>query len=101
MDSIDIDSKLAPPALRQPITGPSAWIGADMKQREAEWTYCLSAAEIADLEAAAAGVRARGLDLAAVTRADFPLPTLGPVLDRARKTIRGICSATSMTLARA
>jgi hypothetical protein len=24
------------------IEGPSAWIGADMRGREAEWAYCLS-----------------------------------------------------------
>jgi hypothetical protein len=72
-----------PPA-RQKITGPSAWVGADMKKREAEWTFRFSADQLAELEAATAAVRARGLDLAAITRADFPLPTLGPVLDRLR-----------------
>jgi hypothetical protein len=84
MNLTDIDGKSAPAATRQPITGPSAWIGADMKQREAEWTYRLSPAEIAELKAAGAAVRARGLGLAEITRADFPLPTLGPVLDRLR-----------------
>jgi hypothetical protein len=73
-----------PVPLRREIAGPSAWVGADMKKREAEWTYQLSATEIAELESAAAAVRVRGLDLAAVSRADFPLPTLGPVLDRLR-----------------
>jgi hypothetical protein len=79
MDTIE-----ATRVMRRPIIGPSAWIGADMKNREVEWTYRLSPGEIAELEAAAAAVRRRGLELAAVTRADFPLPTLGPVLDRLR-----------------
>jgi hypothetical protein len=70
--------------VRQPITGPSAWIGADMKTREAEWTYRLSANEIAEIENAVETVRDRGLDLADIRREDFPLPTLGPVLDRLR-----------------
>ena len=35
---------------RRPIEGPSAWIGADMRRREAEWTYRLSPAEIAEIE---------------------------------------------------
>jgi hypothetical protein len=40
------------------IEGPSAWIGADMRGREAEWAYCLSPPEIAEIEAAVkAGVR--------------------------------------------
>ena len=77
----------APLPTRQKITGPSAWVGAAMKKREAEWTYRLSATEIAELEAATAAVRARGLDLAEVTRADFPLPTLGPALDRLRSEV--------------
>src|SRR4051812_3009598 len=55
-----------------------------MRRREAEWTYSLSAAEIAEIERATGDVRARGLDIAAITRDDFPLPTLGPVLARLR-----------------
>ena len=72
---------------RSPITGPSAWIGADMRRREAEWTYRLSAAELDEIDAAVAAVRSRGLDLADIRRADFPLPTLGPVLDRLREEV--------------
>ena len=36
------------------VTGPSAWIGADLAKRRAEWTYQLSPAEIAEIEAATA-----------------------------------------------
>lgn len=72
----------APP--RPLIEGPSAWIGADMARRSDEWIYRLSPAEIAEIDAAVAAVRARGLDIAAIRRADFPLPTLGPALDRMR-----------------
>jgi len=64
------------------VQGPSVWTGAEMRGREAEWTYRLSSAEIAEIEAATAGVRNRGLDLAEIRRDDFPLPKLGPVLDR-------------------
>jgi len=84
MNSIDIDAEHARSPLRGPITGPSAWIGSEMRQRETDWVYRFSPAEVAELEAAGAAVRARGLDLAEITRADFPLPTLGPVLDRLR-----------------
>ena len=72
---------------RAPIEGPSAWIGADMHGREAQWTYRLSPPEIAEIEAAVKEVRARGLDLADIRRADFPLPTLGPVLERLRAEV--------------
>ena len=72
---------------RAPIEGPSGWIGADMRGREAQWTYRLSPPEIAEIEAAVKEVRARGLYLADIRRADFPLPTLGPVLDRLRAEV--------------
>ena len=73
-----------PASPRTLIEGPSAWTGAEMRRRESEWTYRLSPAEIAEIEMAVREVRARRLDLAAITRDDFPLPTLGPVLDRLR-----------------
>jgi hypothetical protein len=72
---------------RLPIAGPSAWIGADMRTREAEWSYRLSPAENAEVEAALAAVQARGLDIADIRREDFPLPTLGPVLERLRSEV--------------
>src|SRR5215467_6312257 len=66
----------------RPIEGPSAWIGADMREREAEWTYRLSPLEIAEIETAVRATRARGLDIGDIRRQDFPLPTLGPTLER-------------------
>jgi hypothetical protein len=71
----------------QPISGPSAWTGANMRTREAEWTYRLSPTDVSEIEAATSAVRACGLDLAAIRREDFPLPTLGPVLDRLRAEV--------------
>jgi hypothetical protein len=75
------------PPVRPPITGPSAWIGAEMRGREAEWTYRLSPPEIAEIETAVQAVRARGLDIAEIRREDFALPKLGPVLDRLRSEV--------------
>jgi hypothetical protein len=72
---------------RPPIEGPSAWIGADMCGREAEWSYRLSPPEIAEIETAVEAVQVRGLDIADIRREDFPLPTLGPVLDRLRAEV--------------
>ncbi len=84
-DRVVTPARTAP--LRPLIAGPSAWLGADMKKREAEWTYHLSSAEIAEIEAALTAVRARGLDITEIRRDDFPLPTLGPVLDRLRAEV--------------
>lgn len=69
---------------RRPVEGPSVWTGPDMQQREAEWTYQLTASDVAELAAATRAVLARGLDIAAIRRADFPLPTLGPALEALR-----------------
>jgi hypothetical protein len=69
------------------IEGPSAWIGAEMRNREAEWTYHLSPAEIAELEAALKHALSRDLDIACIRREHFPLPTLGPALDRLRDEV--------------
>ena len=69
------------------VTGPSAWLGPDLAQRPGEWTYTLSAVEIAEIEAATATVRRLGMAIADIRRPDFPLPTLGPVLDRLRDDV--------------
>jgi len=69
------------------IGGSSAWIGADMRSREAEWSHHLSSREVAEIEAATSAVRARGLDIADIRRENFQLPTLGPVLDRLRDEV--------------
>jgi Taurine catabolism dioxygenase TauD, TfdA family len=79
MPALDATS-IAP--VRRAIEGPSVWFARDMRGREAEWSYRLSAAEIHEVEAALRSVQARGLEIAEIRRQDFPLPTLGPVLDR-------------------
>src|SRR6478736_8251259 len=72
---------------RRLIVGPSTWTGADMRGCEGEWAYPLSPSQIAEIEAALKLVQARGLDIVEIRREDFPLPTLGPVLDRLRAEV--------------
>jgi len=69
------------------IEGPAVWTGADPRKREAEWTYRLSPTEVAELETAVKSVQTRGLDIADICREDFPLPTLGPTLERLRAEV--------------
>jgi hypothetical protein len=71
----------------RPINGPSVWYATDMRDREAEWSYRLSPAEVAELETALRSVQSRGLDIANIQREDFPLPTLGRVLERLRSEV--------------
>jgi hypothetical protein len=60
-------------------TGPSAWYGPDMARRT-DWIVPLTPIDIAEIEAACQPLVAREADIARITRADFPLPKLGPRL---------------------
>ena len=62
-------------------TGAAAWYGPDMARRD-EWLMTLSAVEIGEVEAAMRPLVEREADIAAVRPRDFPLPTLGPSLQR-------------------
>ena len=79
-------AETAPP--RPLVEGPSAWYGPDLAHCPEQWTYHLSPADIAEVEAATAAVRARSLDIADIGRADFLLPALGATLDRLRNDVR-------------
>ena len=61
-----------------PIAGPSAWYGRDMRHSD-EWIVRLSPSEQDELEAAVAATRDR--PMIGLTKADYPLPTLGPRLE--------------------
>ena len=58
-------------------TGAWAWRGEALARQPDQWRWTLSVEELAELEDAAAGYRATGADIAALTTDAFPLPTLG------------------------
>ncbi len=60
---------------------PCAWRGSDLRQRPDEWIHRLSAAELAEIDTARRTAEATGKALLDITRADFPLPTMAPVLE--------------------
>jgi Taurine catabolism dioxygenase TauD, TfdA family len=68
------------------INDPACWNSTDMAE-PARWQYRLNGAEIAELDAALAHVHARGLDVMAITKTDFPLPTLGATLATLRREV--------------
>ncbi len=84
---IDVMQSIADHPPRPLIDGPSAWIGAELRLRPESWTYTLSPADIAEIEAATAGVLATGGDIAGITRENFVLPRFGRVLDDVRHEI--------------
>ena len=59
----------------QPVIDPADWTGEELA-RSGAWKFALSEAEIAEIDAAIAGVEARGLEIKDITGEDFPLPTL-------------------------
>src|SRR5262245_55725182 len=62
-------------------SGPAAWYGPDLARRD-EWLMTLGPAEVAEIEAATMPLAEREADIAAITARDFPLPALGPLLQR-------------------
>jgi hypothetical protein len=59
---------------RQPIRSAAAWRGPELKPQD--WSIELAAAEIAELDAALAQIKRRGIDIAHMQRTDFVLPNL-------------------------
>jgi hypothetical protein len=78
-----LDISTLPPRM----TGPAAWIGAEMVRREEEWLVQLSAADIAELEAAARHYLSLGRDVGEITAAAFPLPRFGASLQRLKQKL--------------
>lgn len=63
-----------------PLAGPAAWRGEDLA-RSGEWETSLTAEQVAELDDAVASARSTGKELAALSAADFPLPTFSAVID--------------------
>jgi len=70
---------------RAPIQGACAWRAADL--HESDWLWRLPAAAAAEIAAALAAVKARGLDCPDFGRDDFPLPGLAATLAEAAREL--------------
>jgi hypothetical protein len=66
----------------EPVTDRSAWKGEELAKRPEEWTYRLTAPQLAEIDSALASVKASGKPPASITRADFPLPGMAAALER-------------------
>lgn len=62
------------------VAEPSAWRGADVRDKVGDWTYHLTPADVAEVHAALAACKAKGLSGTAVTAADFVLPKFGATI---------------------
>jgi hypothetical protein len=68
-------------SLPPPVEGPTVWYGPDMMTRT-DWVHALSAADLAEIEHAMRPLAEGQIDIARITKADFPLPMLAPKLAR-------------------
>jgi hypothetical protein len=77
---------LPSPVLDRPITEPSAWTPADLRD-DTSWDISLGADEAQDLVAAAGEAREAGLGPERITAANFPLPRCADVTARIRREL--------------
>lgn len=78
------DGVLESQADLSPVQGARVWRGPDVAGHSDDWTYRLNDEEIAELDAAVAGIMALGLDVIDIRREHFPLPTLEETLRQVR-----------------
>lgn len=68
----------------EPVSGPQVWRGPDMEGRVNEWRQEMTPEHITELDAAVEAVLKSGQDIVDIRKDDFPLPTLGKMLDKIR-----------------
>ncbi len=82
--NISVDKNLSP------IEGPMAWTSRDFGP-DLSWAFRLTPEELEELDKACKAVSASSLEFKDISKANFPLPTLGPRLDRLRDELRTGC----------
>lgn len=88
--------------LTEPLYTPAAWYAKELAA-DPSWIYHLTPADIAELEAALAHTKRRGIAVPAIMTADFPLPGLGSKLLNIRRTLeegRGIALVRGLPIER-
>jgi len=92
----------SPESARKPFTGRAVWHGRDLIAA-GDWIWPLDGAAIAEIDAALATAKALRPEWRAMTRADFPLPGLGPTLARLDEELehgRGVVRLRGLPVAR-
>lgn len=69
-----------PEMLMQPVAGPGAWKGRDLRDR-GDWIYRFTKKELDEVDRALRETQAKGHSLESIGRGDFPLPTFGKRLN--------------------
>ncbi len=74
-DAASLAGTRQPAEPMKPLIDPADWSGADLAASD-DWKYVLTSTEIAEIDAAIAGIKARGIEIKDITTEDFPLPIL-------------------------
>jgi len=69
-----------------PVHGPTLWHGEELAAR-GDWDHHLTDENVRELEQAIDAIKSRGLDIIDITRDDFTLPGLSPLLERIRADV--------------
>jgi len=72
--------------LKDKITGPSAWIGAELS-KDTTWVHQLTGAEMNDLDNALAQIKASGKSFPIFSKDDFRIPVLSETLAQLTKEL--------------
>jgi hypothetical protein len=72
--------------LREPLEVAAAWKGRELTARE-DWREALTGADIEEIDRALAAAKRTGKRMGALTKQDFPLPTLSKKIDRWRREV--------------
>ncbi len=88
--------------LSEPLLCPAAWQAAGLQARQ-DWTYRLTEADMAELDAALAATKREGVGVPAIRKEHFPLPRLGDTLLGLRQELeqgRGIVLVRGLSMDR-
>lgn len=71
----------------EPVVDPAGWTPEDV-ERDGSWAYVFSSSDIDEIWGAVSRFRASGVDLAQMSRENFPLPRVSAILADARAELR-------------
>lgn len=80
--STRVEGHAGPAIPSEPFASEAAWRGDELAERPQDWTHRLTETEIAEIDRAIGAVRSAATPLDRISPVTFPLPTLGPRLER-------------------
>lgn len=88
--------------MRAPLSGPDVWTGDELAEAQ-DWRFRLTPPMLAEIDAALAAVKRRGIGWEAMRREDFPLSQTADLLAEVSRTLeegRGLAKVTGLPVER-